>query len=102
VFILRLDCYNIASAEEIEATMSALWWLIGTILIVLSFALLVAGLQGKEGIVRIGKAATPEEDEASEAPPRSVKVSNVVLGMVGMLVGVAAVLVFAVRITANR
>jgi hypothetical protein len=85
-----------ASAEEIEGTMSALWWLIGTILIVLSFALLVAGLQKKEGIVRIGKVGTPEEGEASEAPPRSVKVSNVVLGLVGMLVGVAAVLVFAI------
>jgi len=85
-----------ASAEEIEATMSALWWLIGTILIVLSFALLVAGLQKKEGIVRIGKVGTPEEGEASGAPPRSVKVSNVVLGLVGMLVGVAAVLVFAI------
>jgi hypothetical protein len=96
VFILKLGCYNVASAEEIEATMSALWWLIGTVLTVLSFALLVAGLRGRKGIIRIGKVATPEEDEASKVLPRSVNASNVVLGLVGILVGLAAVLVFAI------
>jgi uncharacterized membrane protein len=96
VFILKLGCYNVASAEEMEATMSALWWLIGTVLTVVSFALLVAGLKGRAGIVRIGKVAAPEKDEASKALPRSVNASNIVLGLVRILVGLAAVLVFAI------
>ena len=76
--------------------MSALWWLIGTVLTVLSLTLLVAGLQGREGVIRIGKVATPEGGDSSKALPRSVNVSNVVLGLVGILVGLAAGLVFAI------
>jgi hypothetical protein len=76
--------------------MSALWWLIGTILTILSLGLLVAGLQGREGTVRIGKVDTAEEDEASKTLPRSVNTLNVALGLIGILVGLAAVLVFAI------
>lgn len=76
--------------------MSVLWWLVGTVLTLLSFALLVAGLQGKDGLIRIGKAAAAQEDETPKVQTRSVKVSNVVLGLIGILVGLAAVLVFAI------
>jgi len=76
--------------------MSVLWWLAGAVLIVLSFLLLVAGLQGREGILRIGKATAAEDEEAPKAHLRSVNAPNVVLALVGILVGLAAILIFAV------
>jgi len=76
--------------------MSVLWWLVGAVLVVLSFLLLVAGLQGREGILRIGKVSTAEVDEVSNTQPRPVHAANVAVGIVGILVGIAAVLVFAV------
>jgi uncharacterized membrane protein len=76
--------------------MQVLWWFVSTVLVVLSFVLLVAGLRGKEGTLRIGKVGAIEVDEASDAQPRSVHASNVAVGIVGILVGIAVVLLFAV------
>ena len=76
--------------------MTALWWFVGTVLVVLSSVLLAAGLRGKEGTVRIGKVSAADVDEVPDAQPRPVHISNVAVGIVGILVGIAAVLLFAV------
>jgi hypothetical protein len=66
--------------------MQVLWWFVSTVLVVLSFVLLVAGLRGKEGTLRIGKVGAIEVDEASDAQPRPVHASNVALAIGGILV----------------
>ena len=77
--------------------MSVLWWLVGIVLIVLSFLLLAAGFQGREGILRIGKVTEAESEEGvPQRPPRSTNAWNVAVGIVGVLVGIAAVLLFGV------
>jgi hypothetical protein len=79
--------------------MTVLWWFVATLLVVLSSILLAAGLQGKEGTLRIGKATGPEVpgvDEAPNAQPRAVHASNIAVGVIGILVGIAAVLLFGV------
>lgn len=76
--------------------MPVLWWLVSTILVVLSSILLVAGLQGKEATLRIGNISPAEEDEVPNTQPRTVHVSNVAVGIVGILVGIAALILFAV------
>jgi hypothetical protein len=76
--------------------MQVLWWFVSTVLVVLSFVLLVAGLRGKEGTLRIGKVGVMEVDEPSDAQPRSIHASNVAVGIVGILVGISVVLLFAV------
>jgi len=76
--------------------MTVLWWFVGTILVVLSSVLLVAGLRGKEGTLQIGEVSAAEVHEVSNAQPRPVHASNVAVGIVGILVGIAAVLLFAV------
>jgi len=76
--------------------MTVLWWFVCTILVVLSSVLLVAGLRGKEGTLQIGEVSAAEVDEVSNAQPRPVHASNVAVGIVGILVGIAAVLLFAV------
>lgn len=77
--------------------MTALWWFVGTVLVVLSSVLLAAGLRGKEGTLRIGKvSAAAKAEEVPNAPPRPVHASNVATGIMGILVGIAAVLLFAV------
>ena len=78
------------------SNMQVLWWFVGTVLVVLSSVLLAAGLRGKEGAVRIGKVSAPDVDEVPDAQPRPVHASNVAVGIVGILVGIAAVLLFAV------
>ena len=75
--------------------MQVLWWFVGTVLLVLSSVLLVAGLRGKEGTLRIGKISAAEVDEVPNAQPRPSRASNVAVGVVGILVGIAAVLLFA-------
>ena len=75
--------------------MTVLWWLVGTVLVVLSSVLLAAGLRGREGTVRIGKVGATEVDEAPDAQPRRIHASNVAVGIVGILVGIAAVLLLA-------
>ena len=76
--------------------MQVLWWFVGTVLVVLSSVLLVAGLRGKEGTLRIGKVGAAEVDEVPNAQPRPVHASNTAVGVVGILVGIAVVLLFAV------
>jgi hypothetical protein len=75
--------------------MQVLWWFAGTVLVVLSSVLLAAGLRGKEGTVRIGRISPAEVDEVSKAQPRPVHASNVAVGILGILVGITAVLLFA-------
>ena len=75
--------------------MTVLWWFVGTVLIVLSFVLWVAGLAGREGILRIGKATAAERREESEAQLRPVKTSNIVVGIVGIMVGLTMIFIFA-------
>jgi len=75
--------------------MTVLWWFVGTVLIVLSFVLWVAGLAGREGILRIGKVTAAERREESEAQLQPAKTFNIVLGIVGILVGLAVILIFA-------
>lgn len=76
--------------------MTLLWWFVGTILVILSSVLLGAGLQGKEATLRIGNISPAEEDEVPNTQPRTVHVPNVAVGIVGILVGIAAVILFAV------
>ena len=76
--------------------MTVLWWFVGTVLVVLSSVLLAAGLRGKEGTVWIGRTSPAEPDEVPDAQHRPVHASNVAVGIVGILVGIAAVLVFAI------
>jgi hypothetical protein len=76
--------------------MTVLWGFVGTALVVLSSVLLVAGLRGKEGTLRIGKGSAAEVDEVPNTQPQTVNVTNVAVGIVGILVGIAAVLLFAV------
>lgn len=92
--------------------MTLLWWFVSTALVVLSFVLLVAGLKGREGILRIGQLTDAERQEesglriseladvepveASNPQPRSVNIPNVVVGIAGILVGVATMLIFAI------
>jgi hypothetical protein len=74
--------------------MTLLWWFVGTILVILSSVLLGAGLQGKEGTLWIGKEAEGEEVPKAQLP--SANASNVVVGLIGILVGLAAILTFAI------
>ncbi len=76
--------------------MSVIGWFIGVVLMALSFILWIAGLTGKEGVLRIGREKVAERKEESKAELRPVNASNVVLGIVGILVGLAVVLIFAV------
>jgi len=51
--------------EEIDSGVSVLAWLVGVALMILSFVLWVAGLVGREGVLRIGKATAAERREES-------------------------------------
>jgi hypothetical protein len=77
------------------SNMQVLWWFVGTVLVVLSSVLLVAGLRGKKGTLRIGRISAAEVDEVPNAQPRPGSGSNVAVGIVGILVGIAVVLLFA-------
>lgn len=76
--------------------MTVLWWFVSTVLVVLSFVLLAAGLQGKEGTIRFGRTSAGEADELPDAQLRPANASNIAVGILGILVGIAAVLLFAV------
>ena len=73
--------------------MTVIWWLIGPALIVLSSVVWVAGMQGKEAMLSIGKQTVAESKEAkSKAEVRLVNIFNVVIGIVGILVGLTVIL----------
>ena len=82
--------------EEIESGVSVVAWSIGVVLMILSFILWVAGLTGKEGVLRIGKATAAERREESKGQLRPVNASNVAVGIVGILVGLAVILILGV------
>jgi uncharacterized membrane protein len=75
--------------------MEVLWWFAGVVLIALSLLLWVAGLTGKEGVLRIGRETAAGHEGDSKTQVRPVKTSNVALGIVGILVGLTVILVFA-------
>lgn len=67
-------------------------FLSSAILIAASLVLLAAGLRGKQGVLRIGKEAVPQEPaekpaEEPATPSGRATVSNVVLGIAGVAVG---------------
>jgi hypothetical protein len=62
-------------------------------LIVLSVSLLFAGLTGRQGVLRIGDKAVMEGTKERQTRPRSVRLSNVVLGCIGLSVSLAIVLI---------
>jgi uncharacterized membrane protein len=76
--------------------MSVFWWFIGVVLITLSLVLLVAVMTRREGVLRIGKRTVAETRNETETRLRSVKLSNVVVGTIGVLVGLAIILIMAV------
>ncbi len=106
--------------------MVVLWWLVSLALTGLSAALLVAGIQGKEGVLRIGQShdapgpdpsgqasgqpgdeidqTVPglpgaEASEGTEGPspePRQMNLTNVAIGAAGVVVGLAALVIFAI------
>jgi len=76
--------------------MVVLWWFVGILLILLSFVLWLAGLAGREGVLRIGKATVAESRKEPKTNVRPVKLSNVVVGLIGILVGLTVILVVAV------
>ena len=73
--------------------MAVLWWFVGTLLMLLSFVLWLAGLAGREGVLRIGKATVAESRKEPKTDVRPVKLSNVVVGLTGILVGLTIILV---------
>jgi uncharacterized membrane protein len=76
--------------------MKVIWWLIGPALIVLSFVVWVAGMQGKEAMLSIGRRTVAESKEAkSKTDVRLVNIFNVVIGILGILVGLASILFLA-------
>lgn len=99
LFIPAPGWYNLPSAWETTSDMAVLWWLVSVVLVVLSCILLAAGIQGKQGTLRIGQMSPPEPpppDQVPGPPPGQMQVTNVAVGIIGIVVGIAAFLVFAV------
>ena len=76
--------------------MAGLWWFIGLVLIALSLVLLVAGLTRREGVLRIGKITLAESTKEPKTDVRPIKLSNVIVGIIGFLVGLTIILILAV------
>ncbi len=76
--------------------MTVLMWFIGVVLIVLSFVLWVAGLTGREGVLRIGRLTLTESRKQPKTGFRRVKLSNVVVGIIGFSVGLEIILILAI------
>ena len=73
--------------------MTVIWWLIGPALIVVSFVVWVAGMQGKEAMLSIGKRTVAESREVKSKPDiRPANIFNVVIGIAGILVGLTVIL----------
>ena len=73
--------------------MSVLVWLLGLVVIIISFILWLAGLMGREGVLLIGKKAVAERKEQTKGQLRPVNAFNIVMGIAGILVGLAVLLV---------
>lgn len=63
------------------------------VLMVLSVAVLFAGLTGRHGILRIGDKAVMQGRKERQTRLRSIRLSNVVLGGIGFSVGLAVLLI---------
>jgi len=75
--------------------MSVFMWFIGVVLMILSFILWVAGCTGREGVLRIGKVTVSESRKEPKTGFRRVKLSNVVVGIIGFAVGLEVILILA-------
>ena len=73
--------------------MSVLVWFLGLVVIIISFILWLAGLTGREGVLLIGKKAVAERKEQTKGQLRPVNAFNIVMGIAGILVGLAVLLV---------
>ena len=73
--------------------MSVLVWCLGLVVIIISFILWLAGLTGREGVLLIGKKAVAERKEQTKGQLRPVNAFNIVMGIAGILVGLAVLLV---------
>ena len=87
-----VDRYDVATVERIHSDMAVLWWFPDTLLMLLSFVLWVDGLAGREGVLRIGKATVAESRKEPKTDVRPVKLSKVVVGLTGILVGLTIIL----------
>ena len=66
-------------------------------LIVLSFVVWFAGMQGKEAILSIGKRTAAKSKEAkSKTDVRLANIFSIVVGIVGILVGLTVVVLLVV------
>ena len=73
--------------------MTAIGWFLCLALIVLSFVVWVAGMQGKEAILSIGRRTAARSKEAkSKTDVRLANIFNIVIGIVGILVGLTVIL----------
>ncbi len=73
--------------------MSVLVWFLGLVVIINSLILWLAGLVGKEGVLLIGEKAVAERREQTKGLLRPVNAFNVVMGIVGILMGLVILLV---------
>jgi hypothetical protein len=79
-----------------EGVMAVFWWFVGAVLIGLSFVVWRAGMQGKAAILSIGKRTAAKSKVAkSKTAVRPANIFNVVIGMVGILVGLTLILLLA-------
>jgi hypothetical protein len=72
--------------------MVVLWWFAGILLILLSFVLWLAGLAGREGVLRIGKATVAESRKEPKTDILPVRLLNAIVGLTGILVGLTIIL----------
>jgi uncharacterized membrane protein len=73
--------------------MSVFVWFLGLVVVIISFILWLAGLTGREGVLLIGKKAVAERREQTKGRLRPVNAFNVVMGIAGVLVGLAVLLI---------
>lgn len=82
-----------ARGREAETGMTAIGWFLCLALIVLSFVVWVAGMQGKEAMLSIGRRTAARSKEAkSKTDVRLANIFNIVIGIVGILVGLTVIL----------
>ena len=84
--------HSVARVERIHSDMAVIWWFAGTFLMLLSFVLWLSTLAGREGVLRIGKVTVAQSREGPKPDVRPVKLSNVVVGLTGILVGLTIIL----------
>jgi hypothetical protein len=73
-----------------------LWWFAGVVLVVLSLVVWLAGLKGKQAVLQIGKRTVADSKERkARTDVRAANMSSIVVGIVGILVGLTAILLLA-------